>query len=85
MLGTSVTVFFRVDSTETGIVASHSVFVGAVQVSVKKFMVYENSWMNKKYRAPMNRLTRVLNNTTRNNGEWIYTSTSESLDCCAIQ
>ncbi|CAC5356539.1 unnamed protein product [Mytilus coruscus] len=77
--------FFRIDSTETGFVASQSVFVGTVQVSVKEFMVYKNSWMNEHYRAPMNRLTRVVKNTTKNNDEWIYTSTSESLDCCVIQ
>lgn len=77
--------FFRVDSTETGFVASHSVFVGAVQVSVKKFMVYTTKWMNQHYATPMYRIIRVVNNTTRNNAEWMYTSKSESLDCCAIQ
>lgn len=77
--------FFRVDSTETGFVPSQSVFVGAVKVSVTKFMVYKTKWVNRNYIDPMNRITRVVNNTTKNNDEWIYTSKSESLDCCAIQ
>lgn len=77
--------FFKVDSSETGFVASESVFVGAVQVSVNKVMVYKTTWINKNYTGPMYRLTNIVNNTTKNNDEWIYTSTSESLDCCAIQ
>lgn len=77
--------FFRVDSTDTGFVAAANVFVGAVQVSVTKFMVYKTKWVNRYYIDPMNRITRVVTNTTKNNDEWIYTSTSESLDCCVIQ
>lgn len=77
--------FYKVDSTETGFVASQNVFVGAVQVSVKKVMVYKTKWINENYLDPMYRLTKIANNTTRNNDEWIYSSTSESLDCCVIQ
>lgn len=98
--------FFKVDSTETSFAATDTVFVGSVEVSVNKFMVYQTSWLNKYYIDPMNSIKRgrnstrnnaamittstvtpsnTNNNTTRNNGNWAYTSTSESLDCCVVQ
>lgn len=77
--------FCSVNSTETGVVDFESVFVGTVQVSVKKFINNKNSWKKQYYREPLTRLLRAGNNTAKNNDEWIYLSTSDSVDCCVIQ
>lgn len=100
--------FLQVDSTETAFAATFAatdtVFVGSVEVSVKKIMAYQTAWLNKYYIDPMDMLVRgvyntrsntmittstvvpfnSIRNTTRNNDNWVYTSNSESLDCCII-
>lgn len=101
--------FLQVDATETAFAstfaATDTVFVGSVEVSVKKVMYYQTTWINKYYIDPMDMLVRgvyntrsntmittstvvplnSIRNTTRNNDNWVYTSNSESLDCCVIQ
>lgn len=102
--------FFTLNSSEISFAAAENVFVGAVEVTVKKIMVYSMSWMRRNYINPisnvlgitptrnqqsityMNRpaittrsaTTPTHRNTTINNDNWYYTSTSESLDCCVI-